>query len=87
MITDIPTLERMLDPLSRSLNEAAARALVDLKADDQLVSELDRLAAKESADTITEEERRRYDTYVSAGSILSVLQAKARLFLRDQASA
>ncbi|MCF7786249.1 MAG: hypothetical protein K9N47_09005 [Prosthecobacter sp.] len=87
MITDIPSLERMLDPLSRSLNAAAAHALVDLKADEQLADELDRLAAKESADNITEEERRRYETYVSAASILSVLQAKARLFLRDQASA
>lgn len=87
MIADIPTLERMLDPLNRSLNEATAHALVDLKADEQLADELDRLAAKESADTISEEERRRYDIYVSAASILSVLQAKARLFLCDQATA
>ncbi len=85
MTADISTLERMLDPLSRSFNEATARALVALKADDQLAEELDGLAAKQSADTITEEERRRYDTYVHAGSFISVLQAKARLYLREHA--
>ena len=79
------TLERMLDPLSRSFNEATARALVALKADDQLAEELDCLAAKQSADSITEKERRRYDTYVHAGSFISVLQAKARLYLREHA--
>ena len=87
MTADISTLERILDPLSRSFNEDTARALVELKADDRLAEELDLLAAKQSADTITEEERRKYDTFVLAGSFISVLQAKARLYLRQHAGA
>lgn len=77
-------LDRLLDPLSRAFDEPTAKALISLSADTELAAELDELARKNNAGLITEVERQRYEAFVSAGSILSVLQAKARLFLRDK---
>ena len=86
MSADVAILEKMLAPLSEGMTEAYARRLTSIQGDEQLADELDRLSARESAGTITEEERRCYDTYVHAGSLISVLQAQARLFLKQAAA-
>jgi len=74
-------LERLLDPVSRSLNIEAARKLVQLKADPETQARVDELARKCNEGELTAAERSEYETFVTAGNLIAILQAKARLIL------
>jgi len=76
------TLDRLLDPVGRSLSPEAARTLVNLRADRTFQTRLDELADKNTAGQLTPEELQEYDLYLSALSVLTVLQSKARLLLK-----
>lgn len=76
------TLDRLLDPVSRCLTREAATALVNLQADAQFQGRLDELADKNTAGRLTDEERQEYDLYLPAISVVTVLQAKARMLLK-----
>lgn len=71
-------LERLLDPVSRSLNVEAARKLVHLKADAKTQARVDELARKCNEGELTPAERSEYERYVTAGNLVAILQAKAR---------
>ncbi len=76
-------LERLLEPISRCLSRESARALVEMKADPLAEARVEELAGKCNQGRLTEEERREYETYVHAGNLLAILQAKARLHLKE----
>ena len=76
------TLDRLLDPVSRCLTPEAARALVNLRADPSIQARLDELADKNTENRLTPDEREQYDLYLSAISIITVLQSKARMILQ-----
>jgi hypothetical protein len=78
-------LERLLDPVSRSLNIEAARKLAQLKADAKTQARVDELARKCNEDELTAAERSEYERYVTAGNLIAILQAKARLLLTKKA--
>jgi len=72
-------LERLLKPVSESLNAEAARKLIRIKADAETQARVDVLARKCNEGELTEAERREYERYVTAGTMIAILQAKARL--------
>jgi hypothetical protein len=74
-------LERILEPISASLNNEAARKLIGLNADTKARARIARLARKCNEGALTAEERDEYETYVFAGEFLAILQAQARLLL------
>jgi len=74
-------LERILEPVSSSLNDDAARKLIGLKADRKAQARVAELARKCNEGELTTEERTEYETYVMAGEFVAILQAKARLLL------
>ncbi len=74
-------LERMLAPVSESLNVEAAQKLVRLKADAKTQALVDRLAHKCNEGEMTAAERAEYDRLVTAGTMIAILQAQARLVL------
>ena len=78
-------LERLLDPVSRSLNIEAARKLAQLKADAKTQARVDELARKCNEGELTAAERSEYERYVTAGNLIAILQAKARLLLTKKA--
>ena len=78
-------LKRLLAPVSRSLNVEAARKLVRLKADAKTQARVDELARKCNEDELTSQERAEYERYVTAGNLVAILQAKARLLLAKKA--
>src|SRR5207248_4624133 len=84
-IIDSPALDRLLDPLSRCLTPDVARNIIKLRADPELQAEIDQLADKCTAGTLTPMERTRYETYVAAIDFLAVLQSKARALLANVA--
>lgn len=74
-------LERLLQPVSESLNVEAARKLVRLKADAKTQARIDELARKCNEGELSALERSEYERYVTAGTLIAILQAKARLLL------
>jgi hypothetical protein len=74
-------LDRILEPVSSSLNEEAARKLIGLKADRRTQARVAKLAEKCNDGDLTPQERREYERYVMAGHLVAILQAKARLLL------
>ena len=74
-------LERLLEPVNQSLNVEAARKLIRLKADSATQTRVDELARKCNEGELTPAERSEYERYVTAGTLIAILQAKARLLL------
>jgi hypothetical protein len=79
----IPFLERLLEPVAQSLNADAARSLVGLRADRRVQARVDTLARKCNRGTLTEAERAEYESYVTVGEVIAILQARARYRLAN----
>lgn len=56
--------------------------LADLQADPDAQARMEILAKKANEGTLSAEERREYESWVRAGTMISLLQAKARLYLK-----
>ena len=76
-------IERLLAPVSKSLNVEAARKLIRLKADAKTQSHVDALAQKANEGELTAAERSEYERLVAAGNLIAILQAQARLILTN----
>ena len=74
-------LDRILEPVSSSLNEEAARKILGLKADRKVRARVAKLADKCNEGELTPEERREYETYLLANHVVAVLKAQARILL------
>jgi hypothetical protein len=74
-------LERLLEPVSASLNEEAARKLIGLKADRNAQARVAALARKCNQGELTARQRDEYELYVMAAEFVAILEAKARLLL------
>jgi len=74
-------LDRMLEPVSECFTSEAARRLLQIRADPELQARIDELADRCTEEQLTEHERKEYETYVRAGNLIAILQAKARRFL------
>jgi len=74
-------LAGILEPVTASLNEEAARKLVGLRVNRDLQARVDVLARKCNEGELTPEERSEYESYVLAGNVVAILQAKARILL------
>jgi hypothetical protein len=76
-------LERLLEPVTRCLNPQSARALAEMQADPVVQAHITELAKKCNEGTLKPEEREEYEVCVRAGNFIAILQAKARLFLKQ----
>jgi hypothetical protein len=74
-------LDRLLDPVTRSLNLEAARKLANLKADAKIQARITKLAAKCNEGELSPLELAEYERYVTAGNLIAILKAKARILL------
>lgn len=72
------SLDRLLEPVGKCLTPRSARALLQLRADDETQEHIEELARKSTAGQLTLEERSEYEALVAAGTVISILQAKAR---------
>ena len=73
--------ERAIQPSRRSLDRAAAKAILALKLSARDLNRADVLAGKACAGTLTSEEAAELENYRSVGTALEFLKAKARLTL------
>jgi hypothetical protein len=83
MNQDQPTavLDQLFDPVGECLTPEVARRLVGLRASAEVQARLDELAERCSDGTLTEDERRKYESFLRAVNFIGVLQAKARALL------
>jgi hypothetical protein len=80
-------LDRMLDPFTQCLTADSARRIAQWRVDDATQARVDELADKATEGELSPEEREEYETYVRAGTFISIFQAKARAFLAHNAGA
>jgi hypothetical protein len=80
---DTIVLDKILEPLASALTPELARKIVDLRADAETQELIDDLGDKANEGTLTDAERRQYETYVRAGTLVSILQAKARKMISN----
>ena len=81
----IQYLDRMLDPFPECLTADAARRVAAWRVDPETQARIDQLADKCTEGQLAPAERSEYETYVRAGTLISILQAKARALLSRNA--
>lgn len=74
-------LEELLEPVTRAFSHDVAQALVSLRVSDVAQTRIAELAEKCNDGQLTPGERTEYESYVQAADLISVLQAKARIWL------
>lgn len=80
--TDMVSLAKFLEPVSRCFTPDVAQEILKLSADPAMQERLDELADKSTDGTLSDEERVEYQTYVHAIDFISILQAQARQLLK-----
>jgi hypothetical protein len=80
-------LDRLMGSSSRCFGRKSARALIELQADPVAQARIEELATKCNEGRLSDKERREYETYVHIGNLVAILQAKARLFLKQHPAA
>jgi hypothetical protein len=71
-------LDKMLGPLGECLNAEAAKRVVELRIDPEVVARVEVLADKANEGLLTEEERAEYQSYVDAADFIAIFKTKAR---------
>ena len=79
-------LDEVLEPVARCITPDVARQIADLQATPTFQTRLDELASKANEGALTEPEREQYEAYVEAIDVISILQAKARKILANNAA-
>ena len=83
MSTTLPTIERLLEPLTACLTPEVAQRIVDLRLDDRSTLErLEYLREKANEGTLTEEERAEYDGFVEGNDLVMLIKDQARSVLQ-----
>ena len=83
MTTQTAALHELLEPLGRCLTPEGARKLIGIRASNAVQKRLDQFAAKANQGTLSEDERAEYESLVSAGTFIAILQSKARMLLQE----
>ena len=80
-MSTINYLDRMLQPVTEAMSPEFANTLVGLRADDELLAQIEILRGKANQGTMTAEEEAEYREFVEAVDVISILQSKARRVL------
>lgn len=80
---DAEILSRVIAPQEGSLSQGAAGELLKLSFPPTDVERMNELAEKNRLDQLTDAERSELDGYLRVGSLLNLLQSKARCSMND----
>ena len=80
-------VSELAEQLGDTLNEASARAMLELKLDGPTPERRQQLAERANEGLLATEEFAEYETYAQLRGLLSILQSKARLYLTRPSSA
>jgi hypothetical protein len=73
---------KLAEQLAGTLNVTSARAIIALNADAPSRARRQQLAAKANEGLLSAEEFAEYETYAQVRGLLSILQSRARLYLK-----
>ncbi len=83
MQTTLPTIERMLEPLTACLTPEVAQRIVDLRLDDpSTLQRLEYLREKANEGTLTNPEQVEYEGFVEGNDLLMLIKDQARSVLQ-----
>jgi hypothetical protein len=85
-ITEADILADVLEAEGGDLSPEVARSVLRWQFTDRAKSRMTKLADRNNRGTIRPEEREELDKYLRVGSFLNLIQAKARLSLKDHES-
>lgn len=71
-------LDGIFEPLSRCLDAASARRIVDFQVDPPVQEQIDALAKRANEGTLGDAERSEYEALINAADFISILKLKAR---------
>jgi hypothetical protein len=84
--TVLSYLDRLLDPLTDTLTPESASALLALRVDSEVEARIDELRRKANEGALTPAEDSEYKEFIDTLDVVSLMQAKARRFLSQQAA-
>jgi hypothetical protein len=76
-------LDGLLEPLSRCLDAASARRIVEFQIDPPVQERIDALAERANEGALSQSERSEYEALINAADFISILKLKARLHLNS----
>ena len=76
-------LDDIIEPFAECLTENAAKKIVALRAGSKLQGRIDELAEKANLGCLSDKEKSEYDRYLAAYHFVSLMQARARRFLKS----
>lgn len=82
----IAVLDELLEPVTRAFSREVAQALVNVRASEAAQARIAELAEKCNEGLLTPGERAEYESCVQAADLISLLQAKARLWLASRSA-
>jgi hypothetical protein len=85
-ITEADILAHVIAPDQPGLSPESARAILALQFDQTALARMNDLAEKNRAGALSEAERTEMEKYLRVGQFLNLLQAKARVSLREPSS-
>ena|SRR5580692_4578263 len=74
----VESLDGLLEPLSRCLDDESARRVVELQVDPSVQARVDALAERANGGLLTAEEQDEYDAFISAAHVITILKIKSR---------
>jgi hypothetical protein len=74
-------LDEILEPVTKAFSRDVAEAFANLKASQTVQKRIAELAEKCNQGNLSPSERAEYESYVQAIDLISLLQAKARIWL------
>ena len=80
--TELDILSDVISPKRATLQPDVARSILKWKFPAKSVTLMNRLARRNSSGKITPEEREELERFLRVGSLINLMQAKARLSLR-----
>jgi len=82
-ITDAEILEHVVSPVKGGLDPDVARVILELRFDRDATKRIRQLLQKNNRGTISAEERITLEKFLRVGKFIDLLQAKARLTLKE----
>ena len=83
MTTTLPSIERILEPVTACLTPEVAQRIVDVRLDDpSMMRRLEYPREKANEGTLTEQERAEYEGFVEGNDLLMLIKDQARSVLQ-----
>ncbi len=73
-----PLIDDLITPLSKCFTDESAQRLLRLRAGKKLQAKIDELADKCTEGKLTDAEKSAYESYISFGTFIALLQSKTR---------